>query len=171
MRRRSQDWGWEAEPVQEEITDLGEGNTATQSVRYYFSLPAQGIAKWLKKRTQQTRNPDVVRQELLTHLMTTMVDKVQRLGPPFDQLSMQSLEYVDWDALVDEFMQPYAGPTYFSEEEELSELDKALQMLGPENSEKKQPTSPKQPAPAAPYSPKNVSTPLESLIDYNPSVT
>jgi hypothetical protein len=129
MRRQSQEWAW-GDPVEDAPVNLEEefySMPETAAVIAYFDSSAAKINKWIRKKLQRTRNPDVIYEELLTYLMGLIVDSANRLGPPFDQLVLTGLAQVHWDTIVTKYMQGYMGPQFFSEEDELSAVDQMLE--------------------------------------------
>jgi hypothetical protein len=137
VKRRSQEWGWNDPKPAAPDTDIDideplyiNDETAAAAV-YLLDDPKffDRTNKWVNKRFKRTRNPDIIRQELATNFMNQLINGINKLPSPYKDLAAVSLEKINWESLVDPYIDPITGPQYMSEEEEFESLEKAIQML------------------------------------------
>jgi hypothetical protein len=136
IRRRSQDWGWN-DPEPEPEFDVTQDDpfyltpeTAAAAV-YLISDPKfnKKTTKWVQKRLRETQNPDLIKQELATSFMNTLIDGTNALKSPYRDLAAVSLEQIDWASLADTYTAPISGPQYLGDAAEEEEGIASLQQV------------------------------------------
>jgi hypothetical protein len=96
------------------------GAWVVEDPRYNTSM-----AKWVRKRFQKTYDIETVHEELITRFMNDLIGGAEKLKQPYAELTLYSLQNVDWDQLADFYTNQLTG----TEAAPQTQLEKAIEMF------------------------------------------